>query len=158
MRIGQVAERSGVSVRALRYYEEQNLLTAERGPGGQRRYSESAVSRVRLIQQLYAAGLPSRTIREVLPCVDSGEATPDMVDRLVAERSLIDQRITDLLAARDKLDGVISVVRDPAGASGTCGGSTPAEPTAAVRRPHTGPGPRPGPGPHTGPSPSPRAR
>jgi len=113
VRIGQVAEKAGVSVRALRYYEELNLLSAERSPGGQRHYSETAVGRVQLIQQLYAAGLPSRMVREVLPCVDTGEAPPALLDQLVAERLRIDQRITDLLAVRNRLDDVIAITRDP---------------------------------------------
>lgn len=54
MRIGELATRTHVSVRALRYYEEHALLTAERTPSGQRHYPESAVARVHLIQQLYA--------------------------------------------------------------------------------------------------------
>ncbi|MBU5894384.1 MerR family transcriptional regulator, partial [Vibrio cholerae O1] len=72
MRIGEVTRRAGVSVRALRYYEEQDLLRAERSSGGQRRYPDSAVDRVQLIQQLYAAGLPSRSVREVLRSVYAG--------------------------------------------------------------------------------------
>lgn len=113
MRIGEVAEKAGVSVRALRYYEEQDLLQADRSPGGHRHYPDTAVQRVRLIQQLYAAGLPSRVGRDVLPCVDSGEAHPALLDQLVAERGRIDQRITDLLAVRDRLDDVIDVTRNP---------------------------------------------
>ncbi|MEU9608886.1 MerR family transcriptional regulator [Streptomyces sp. NPDC048057] len=113
MRIGEVAEKAGVSVRALRYYEEHGLLQASRTPGGQRHYPDTAVSRVRLIQQLYAAGLPSRVVREVLPCVDTGEASPDLLDQLVSERARIDLRITDLLAVRDRLDDVIDVTRNP---------------------------------------------
>ncbi|MFJ8791551.1 MerR family transcriptional regulator [Streptomyces sp. NPDC102462] len=115
MRIGEVAEKAGVSVRALRYYEEQDLLQACRSPGGHRHYCDTAVGRVRLIQQLYAAGLPSRVVRQVLPCVDSGEkeAPPALLDQLAAERVRIDQRITDLLAVRDRLDDVIALTRDP---------------------------------------------
>ncbi|KIH98099.1 MerR family transcriptional regulator [Streptomonospora alba] len=115
MRIGEVAEKAGVSVRALRYYEEQGLLQAGRSPGGQRHYPDTAVGRVRLIQQLYAAGLPSRVVRKVLPCVDSGEvkAPPALLDQMAAERVRVDQRITDLLAVRDRLDDVIAVARDP---------------------------------------------
>ena len=115
MRIGEVAEQAGVSVRALRYYEEQRLLVADRTAGGRRRYPESAVERVRLIQRLYAAGLTSATVREVLPCVDSGEteASPALLERLVDERALIEQRITDLLSVRDRLDEVIGVARNP---------------------------------------------
>ncbi|MFF3847909.1 MerR family transcriptional regulator [Streptomyces sp. NPDC002328] len=113
MRIGEVAEKAGVSVRALRYYEEQELLEAERSPGGQRHYPDSAVSRVRLIQQLYAAGLPSRVVRQALPCVDLGEPPPGLLDQMAAERARIDQRITELLAVRDRLDEVIAVAQSP---------------------------------------------
>ncbi|GLX07274.1 MerR family transcriptional regulator [Microbispora sp. NBRC 16548] len=108
MRVGELAARTGVSVRALRYYEEQNLLSAERSPSGQRHYPESAVDRVQLIQQLYAAGLSSKTILELLPCVIDGRATPALLKRLAAEREHVDQRITDLLRARDRLDSVIT--------------------------------------------------
>lgn len=76
MRIGELASRTGVSVRALRYYEEQGLLVAERSASGQRHYPDGAVDRVNLIQQLYAAGLSSRTIVDLLPCVIDGNATP----------------------------------------------------------------------------------
>ncbi|MFD7713400.1 MerR family transcriptional regulator [Streptomyces sp. NPDC059785] len=107
MRIGELATRAGVSVRALRYYEEQHLLAADRSPSGQRHYPESAVDRVRLIQQLYAAGLPSRSILELLPCVVDGRATPELVDRLTAERERIDRQIGELTRARDRLHTVI---------------------------------------------------
>jgi DNA-binding transcriptional MerR regulator len=113
VRIGEVADKAGVSVRALRYYEEQELLPADRSSGGQRHYPDTAVGRVRLIQQLYAAGLPSRVVRDVLPCVDSGEAHPALLGQLESERARIDQRITDLLAVRDRLDDVIAITRDP---------------------------------------------
>lgn len=108
MRIGELAGRTGVSVRALRYYEEQRLLTSERSNSGQRHYPESAVEQVVLIQQLYAAGLASRSILELLPCVVDGEATPELLDRLAAERDRIEERISDLAGARDKLDDVIT--------------------------------------------------
>ncbi|MGW6739180.1 MerR family transcriptional regulator [Streptomyces sp. NPDC055025] len=108
MRIGELATRTGVSVRALRYYEEQNLLDSERSPSGQRHYPESAVDRVRLIQQLYAAGLPSKSILDLLPCVVNGEATPELLDRLAVERDRIDRQIGDLVSARDRLDTVIT--------------------------------------------------
>ncbi|MEV7087587.1 MerR family transcriptional regulator [Streptomyces sp. NPDC093085] len=114
MRIGEVADQAGVSVRALRYYEEQDLLRSSRSPGGQRQYPGTAVSRVRFIQQMYAAGLPSRVVREILPCVDGGSAAPSgLLDQLVTERTRIDQQITDLLAVRDRLDHVITLTRTP---------------------------------------------
>lgn len=107
MRIGELAAHTGVSVRALRYYEEQHLLRAERSAGGQRTYPDSAVDRVRLIQQLYGAGLSSKTILSLLPCVETGEVTPDLLGRLTAERDRIDGQIDELVATRDRLDAVI---------------------------------------------------
>ncbi|MEN3614271.1 MerR family transcriptional regulator [Plantactinospora sp. ZYX-F-223] len=108
MRIGELAARAGVSVRALRYYEEQGLLAADRSPRGQRRYPDEAADRVRLIQQLYAAGLSSRTIAELLPCVNANVSTPESRARLAAERDRIDGQIAELTAARDRLDAVIA--------------------------------------------------
>lgn len=108
MRIGELATRTGVSVRALRYYEEHDLLAAQRSPSGQRHYPDAAVDRVLLIQQLYAAGLSSRSIVELLPCVVDGEATPELLDRLTAERQRIDRQIGDLVGTRDRLDTVIA--------------------------------------------------
>jgi DNA-binding transcriptional MerR regulator len=108
MRIGELAAKAGVSVRALRYYEEQNLLVSSRSDSGQRQYPDSAVDRVDLIQQLYAAGLPSKTIVELLPCVETGEVTPGLLDRLSAERDRIEQQIGSLANTRDRLTKIIT--------------------------------------------------
>ena len=113
MRIGELARRTGVSVRSLRYYEQQGLLTAERTPGGQRDYPEWAVDRVIRIQELFAAGLHSRKIARLLPCLrdsDGGPsriATPELVAELVAERARIERTMAELANSRDVLDEVI---------------------------------------------------
>jgi DNA-binding transcriptional MerR regulator len=113
LRIGDIAGRAGVSTRSLRYYEEQGLLESERTSTGQRTYPESAVERVRLIQQFFAAGLPSRTILQILPCVDTGEATPESFALLEAERSRISAAMAELAAARDALDDMIHIAHHP---------------------------------------------
>ncbi|MFQ6230459.1 MerR family transcriptional regulator [Nocardia sp. NPDC002869] len=121
MRIGELAQRTGVSERSLRYYEEQGLLTADRTPGGHRDYPEHAVDRVVHIQELFAAGLCSKKIVEILPCMrdaDGGAnefATPALVNELQVERDRIDRMIADLLRSREVLDEVI----ERAGASFT---------------------------------------
>src|SRR5690606_33154040 len=101
MRIGEVARRAGVSTRALRYYEERGLLSSERTYSGQRVYPQSAVERVRLIQQLLTAGLPSRTIAQLMPSIESGEADPDVFELMAAERARITAELDALVAARD---------------------------------------------------------
>lgn len=113
MRIGELSERSGASVRSLRYYEEQGLLTSERSPSGQRHYAEGSVDRVRFLRRLFAAGLSSRAIAELLPCVDAPSArhTDEAWELLVAERERLDAHIADLLRTRDSLDEVIEANR-----------------------------------------------
>lgn len=120
MRIGELARRTGVSERSLRYYGKQGLLWAERTPGGHREYGEGAVDRVIRIQELFAAGLCSEKMAQLLPCMrdaDGGPsraATPRLVSDLTAERERIDRMIADLLRSREVLDEVIHAASDPA--------------------------------------------
>lgn len=113
MRIGELAARTGASVRSLRYYGEQGLLTSSRSAGGQRHYAVEQIERVRLIQRLLAAGLSSRTIVELLPCVDSPSTATadDAVERMGQERDRLSQHIADLISTRDALDGLIATNR-----------------------------------------------
>ena len=108
MRIGELATKTGVSVRALRYYEEQGLLGPERSESGQRRYAENAVDRVRLIQRFYAAGIPSAAILEMLPCVVTGVASPHVLTKLHEHRSSVVRQIEDLRGTLQQLDSVIA--------------------------------------------------
>ncbi|MFD7868218.1 MerR family transcriptional regulator [Streptomyces sp. NPDC057682] len=120
MRIGELAARTGVGARSLRYYEEQGLLISDRTPGGHRDYPERAVDRVIRIQELYAAGLHSAKIARILPCMrdeDGGpsvRATPELVTELTGERDRIDRMISELVRSREVLDEVITA------ASATC--------------------------------------
>jgi DNA-binding transcriptional MerR regulator len=113
VRIGDLAARTEVSVRALRYYEEQGLLASARTDSGQRLFGDAAVNRVRLIQQLYSAGLSSKTIAELLPCVDAQVSTPESRARLAAERDRITTQIAELIAARDRLNDIIDATSRP---------------------------------------------
>jgi MerR family transcriptional regulator, redox-sensitive transcriptional activator SoxR len=113
VRIGDVALEAGVSTRVLRYYEQQQLLASTRTQAGHRRYERAAVQRVRLIQQFFEAGLSSRAIRKVLPAVDAGEASPELVHFLKTERQRVEQQISDLLQVRDRLDDVIDAATNP---------------------------------------------
>src|SRR3954469_14599825 len=117
MRIGELARRTGVSERSLRYYEQQGLLTSDRTRGGQREYPEWAVDRVIRIQELFAAGLHSKKIARLLPCMrdaDGGPseiATTQLVTELTAERRRIGRLITELANSRDILDEVIDAAQ-----------------------------------------------
>ncbi|MCP3426924.1 MerR family transcriptional regulator [Rothia sp. AR01] len=118
MRIGALAQQAGVSTRSLRYYEEQGLLSAERTPGGQREYGKGAVHRVRRIQELYAAGMHSATIKRLLPCtrdIDGGPsevADAQLALDLAHERERIREQITALKTSLAALDRVIDAASE----------------------------------------------
>ncbi|MDN5852114.1 MAG: MerR family transcriptional regulator [Actinomycetia bacterium] len=110
MRIGELAAATGVSARSLRYYEELALVRSERTPGGWRDFEASMVERVVLIQHLFAAGLHSSTIDQLLPCLEASaeERTGVMeqllaqeTERLQAKRRDIDRELDTLQALRN---------------------------------------------------------
>ncbi|MEY9889854.1 DNA-binding transcriptional MerR regulator [Catenulispora sp. MAP5-51] len=113
MRIGELAARTGVSVRSVRYYEEQGLVSSTRSPSGQRHYTEHEVDRVRFIQRLYEAGLSSRTIAEVLPCVNapSQENSDAALERLAQEHARLSHHIEELVRTRDSLEELMAAGR-----------------------------------------------
>ncbi|ARQ72006.1 MerR family transcriptional regulator [Streptomyces marincola] len=113
MRIGDLAARTGASIRSLRYYEEQGLLTSNRSPGGQRHYTEAHAERVFFLQRLYAAGLSSRVIAELLPCVDapSERNSEAAFERMAREHDRLTEHIADLVRTRDALDKLMAAHR-----------------------------------------------
>ncbi|MFC5722155.1 MerR family transcriptional regulator [Streptomyces gamaensis] len=110
LRIGELARETGVSVRLLRYYEEQGLLTPYRLAGGHRRYEPDAPEVVRRIRLLLAAGLPTRVIRGILPCVrgvSGADFDPCVAVHLRDQLAGLDGRIAELSAARESLAGLL---------------------------------------------------
>ena len=77
MRIGEVARRTGVSVRSLRYYEQKRLLCAQRLENGYRDLDEQAVERVKTIQLYLGLGLTTEQIEAVFTC--SGPLLPEQM-------------------------------------------------------------------------------
>ncbi|MCO4275231.1 MerR family transcriptional regulator [Pseudarthrobacter sp. HLT3-5] len=109
MRIGELSAATGVSVRSLRYYEEQRLLMPERSSSGQRTYSPNAVQLIGLIQRLFNAGLCSKAIAELLPCInDPASRTPELRSRLLRERERLSHDISKIAGNRNSLDNLIS--------------------------------------------------
>ncbi|MFD4251086.1 MerR family transcriptional regulator [Amycolatopsis thermoflava] len=106
MRIGELAEATGVSTRSLRYYEEQGLIRSSRTPGGWRDFDNSMVERVVLIQHLFAAGLCSATINELLPCL---EAPPE--ERTGVLEELLAQQAERLEAKRRDIERELDILR-----------------------------------------------
>ena len=107
--IGELSARSGVASSALRFYEREGLIEADRTSGNQRRYRRATLRRVALVQAGRAAGIPLDQIRRALETLPS-ERTPTRRDweRLSRTwRADIDRRITTLQALRDRLNTCI---------------------------------------------------
>ncbi|MGW7276149.1 MerR family transcriptional regulator [Streptomyces sp. NPDC054864] len=118
MLIGDLSERTNTSRRLLRYYEEQGLIVAERSPNGYREYDQRFVDRVLQIRGLLDAGLPTRIIKQILPCLDKprviyfSDATPEMIATLETELDQMDQRIDCLTRNRDAVAEYLESVRN----------------------------------------------
>ncbi|WP_150460432.1 MerR family transcriptional regulator [Nesterenkonia ebinurensis] len=110
MRIGELAQRTGASIRSLRYYEECGLILPTRSASGQRYYEESDVDRITVIRQLLAAGLGTAAIDDVLPCMtEPSTQTSLLTARLVQERDRLNEEIDQRVATREALTRIIEV-------------------------------------------------
>ncbi|KAA2263252.1 MerR family transcriptional regulator [Solihabitans fulvus] len=117
MRIGELSERTGTPRRLLRYYEEQTLILPDRSANGYREYDERIVDRVMQIRGLLDAGLPTRIIKQILPCLDKpkvihiSDATPEMIATLELERDRMTSRVNCLTRNRDAIAEYLDAVR-----------------------------------------------
>ncbi len=103
--IGELSARSGVSQSALRFYERQGLIAAQRTTGNQRRYPGVTLRRVALVQAGKQAGIPLERIRRALDTLPEGRSpTKRDWERLSSSwRREIDERIATLQAIRGRL-------------------------------------------------------
>jgi len=108
MKIGEVARRTGVAPRLVRYYEQQGLLTAERAANGYRTYSEVDVERVSRVAGMVHAGIPTRLIKVLLDMEETALQDHPTCPRTVAELLTselggIEDRIACLTRSRDTI-------------------------------------------------------
>jgi MerR family redox-sensitive transcriptional activator SoxR len=107
--IGALSDRTGVATSALRYYEEEGLITATRSPGGQRRYIRDTIRRVSFIRAAQEVGLSLAEVKVSLDAMPH-KRTPTANDwDTLAEswRPRIDAQIRMLERLRDRLTGCI---------------------------------------------------
>lgn len=107
--VGEAARRSGIAVSTLHFYEAQGLLSSERSAGNQRRYRRDALRRIAFVRAAQAVGISLAEIAEALQQLPE-QRTPTKADwsRLSSRwRESLDQRIADLQALRDDLQGCI---------------------------------------------------
>src|SRR5258708_17272980 len=102
LRIGQLAQRAGVSTDTIRYYERLGLLPKpQRSPAGYREYGEHIVNRIALVRNAMRFGFPLREIAGFLHVREAG-GTPCRQVRRAAQTILdrVDQEIAELTATR----------------------------------------------------------
>lgn len=109
LRIGELADRSGTSVSAIRFYEREGLIAADRDGGGQRRFAPAVLRRLAFIRAAKHVGLSLEEIRAALATLPDAR-TPTKADWTRLSRGWrprLDAEIAALEALRDGLDGCI---------------------------------------------------
>jgi len=140
MKIGELARRTGVAPRLLRYYEQQGLIEAARSENGYRTYTEEDVARVERVALLVRAGMPTRLVRAVLDL--EGVRAPelaavcsrDVAKQLAAELHELDARIGCLARSRETIRSFLAST-EHRGLLEDADPGVPAEPTVVQNEP-----------------------
>ncbi|YCK39865.1 MerR family transcriptional regulator [Actinomadura sp. ATCC 39365] len=109
LRSGQVAERAGVNLQTLRYYERRGLIAEPtRSPGGHRAYPPETVTLLTVIKAAQRLGFTLEEVAELLDTGRRGHPTPDLRARAQAKIAEVEARIADLTTIRAALAEVVS--------------------------------------------------
>ncbi|MGD2042857.1 MAG: heavy metal-responsive transcriptional regulator [Acidimicrobiia bacterium] len=118
MKIGQLAERTGVSTKAIRYYEDIGVLPEpDRASNGYRTYDVAAADRISFIQDAQSAGLSLTEIQLILDLRDGGETTcHHVIGTLEQHLAEVDRQMEELKRTRRRLGEIVDRARslDPA--------------------------------------------
>jgi MerR family redox-sensitive transcriptional activator SoxR len=107
--VGEVAERSGIAVSTLHFYETKGLIHSQRNRGNQRRYPRSILRRVAVIKVAQRTGIPLSEIADALSVLPHDRPLTVQDWRKLSEtwRRQLDDRIARLTKLRNQLDGCI---------------------------------------------------
>jgi MerR family mercuric resistance operon transcriptional regulator len=109
MRSGEVAQRAGVNIQTLRYYERRGLLSAPvRSNGGHRQYPPDTVALLGVIKAAQRLGFTLDEVAELLEAGRRPHPTEGLRERAVAKIAEIDARIADLATIRETLSQVVA--------------------------------------------------
>jgi MerR family copper efflux transcriptional regulator len=113
LRIGEVSRASGVSVKAIRYYETLGLLhPSSRTEAGYRLYGHDALDRLRFVRQAQALGLGLKDIGQIIRIRDGGRAPCEHMQGLVAQQiTAVDAKLEQLVDLRRRLVALESDLR-----------------------------------------------
>lgn len=107
--VGEVAQRSGVAISTLHFYESKGLISAIRSRGNQRRFSRDILRRIAIIRVAQRLGIPLAEIATLLKPIPAGKhpTAADVREMVANWRTALQARIDGLTQLRDHLDGCI---------------------------------------------------
>jgi DNA-binding transcriptional MerR regulator len=110
MKIGELASRSGMTVKTLRFYEEMGLLPAVgRSQGGYRLFDTTSLRRIDFIRRLKSLGLSLEEVGRCLAAHDAGRLPCDEVfHQLRRQIDLVDERMRELAQLREELEALLT--------------------------------------------------
>lgn len=111
LKIGDLARETGVSVRAIRHYDQQGLLASSRSDNGYRAFQPVAVTQVRQIQRLIATGFSLEEIRSFPDCmrlIEGAKACTNITDIQRKRLAMLERQIEDLEHRRQKLRAMLT--------------------------------------------------
>jgi DNA-binding transcriptional MerR regulator len=114
MRIGELAQETGVSIRSLRYYEAKHLIVSDREENGYRIYNNTAIERVKTIQFYLSLGFSTDEIENFLNCVMiSREAFCEQILPMYEQKlQVIDKQLHQLNQVRSNLLERIDFIKE----------------------------------------------
>lgn len=114
MRIGELADQSGVTAKTIRFWEATGLVAdPPRTPSGYRDYDTTVIDRLNFIRHAQTAGFTLAEIRQILALSDTGEPPCEHVTELIRQHLHdIDERIRELTDTRSVLDRLASRAAD----------------------------------------------
>lgn len=107
--IGELAQRSGVSVPAIRFYEDKDLIWSTRTQGNQRRYQRAMLRRVAIVKIAQQVGISLQQVKDAFAILPRQKVASksDWQEMSQAWQNQLDQKIMDLLKLRQQLDKCI---------------------------------------------------
>jgi DNA-binding transcriptional MerR regulator len=127
LKIGEVANRSGLSVKTIRFYCDEGLIQPiSRSDGGYRLFDDGVFSELALIRTLRAMEIPLLDVGKILEARRSGVCTcSDLKARIRSKAGEIGEKITAMQNLQSELFAMLNSWE-------ACGGRTPAAPTAGL--------------------------
>ena len=110
MKIGELAEASGVSVRSIRHYDQHGMLASSRSGNGYRAFQPVSINQVKQIQRLIAAGFSLEEIRSFPECmllIEGALACPETSETQRKRLAILDRQIEMLDRQRSRLRAML---------------------------------------------------